>query len=40
MTKKCIEENCNIRSSFNYKNNKSPIYCSNHKKRKYGRYKK
>ena len=28
----CIEENCNIRSTFNLPNTKSGIFCSEHKK--------
>ena len=29
---KCFEINCDIRAFFNYKNEKTAIYCSSHKK--------
>ena len=28
----CIEEECKTRASFNYKENKNPLYCKKHAK--------
>ena len=30
--KKCIEKDCLIRPSFNFENEKTPIYCETHMK--------